>query len=81
MPPAWVWGSCAVLVLGMVLSAAVNHSAISLHHAIKIAVIGMCFCVAWRLVGFMMFAPRGLFSGRSRARKAPPAESHGGVGT
>ncbi len=60
MPPAWVWGSCAVLVLGMVLSAAVNHSAISLHHAIKIAVIGMCFCVAWRLVGGLGWRERVL---------------------
>ncbi|MBV2181874.1 MAG: hypothetical protein KUL86_11665 [Castellaniella sp.] len=35
----------------MVLSAAVNHSALSLHHAIKIAVIAACFWVAWWLAG------------------------------
>lgn len=49
MPSAWVWGSFAVLVLGMVVSAVANHSAISLHHGIKIAVIGACCCIAWRL--------------------------------
>lgn len=51
MPPVWVWGSCAVLILGMVLSAAANHSTLSLHHAIKIGVIGVCFYVAWQLAG------------------------------
>ncbi|MGX5659501.1 branched-chain amino acid ABC transporter permease [Castellaniella ginsengisoli] len=33
------------------------------------------------LIGFMMFAPRGLFSGRVRARKAAPGESAGRAGT
>jgi exopolysaccharide biosynthesis polyprenyl glycosylphosphotransferase len=49
MPPAWVWGSYAVLVSGMVLSAWVNHSFITLHHGVKIAVIGLFCCIAWRL--------------------------------
>lgn len=48
-PSAWVWGSFVVLVLGMGLSAALNHSALSLHHGVKIAVIGVCCCIAWRL--------------------------------
>ncbi len=33
------------------------------------------------LIGFMMFAPRGLFSGGARARKAAPGESAGRAGT
>ncbi len=58
MPPLWVWGSCAVLVLGMVLSAAVNDSALSLHHAIKVGIISLCFCVAWRLAGSLGWRER-----------------------
>lgn len=58
IPPASVWGSCAVLVLGMALSAAVNHSTLSLHHAIKIGVIGVCFCIAWRLAGSLGWRER-----------------------
>jgi len=47
--PAWVRGSFTVLVAGMLLSAWVNHSALTLHHGIKIAVIGICCSVAWKL--------------------------------
>lgn len=58
MPPPWVWGSCVVLVLGMGVSAVANHSVLSLHHAVKIGVIGLCFCIAWRLVGSLGWRAR-----------------------
>jgi len=58
IPPTWVWGSFMILVLGMGLSAAVNHSVLSLHHGVKIAVIGVCCCIAWRLAAGLCWRDR-----------------------
>lgn len=60
LPPVWVWGSYAALVMGILLSAMINRSAISLHHGIKIAVIGVCCCIAWRLVADLEWRVRVL---------------------
>ncbi|WP_345796646.1 sugar transferase [Castellaniella sp. MT123] len=58
MPPASVWGSFAALVLGMAVSAWANHSAITLHHGIKIAIIGLCCAIAWRLAADLGWGDR-----------------------
>ncbi|WP_368639807.1 sugar transferase [Castellaniella ginsengisoli] len=58
MPPAWVWGSFAVLVLGMLLSAWGNHSAETLYQGVKITVIGLCCCIAWRLAAGLGWGAR-----------------------
>ncbi|MGB6006495.1 exopolysaccharide biosynthesis polyprenyl glycosylphosphotransferase [Castellaniella sp.] len=42
----------------MVLSAWANHSAITLHHGVKIAIIGLCCCIAWRLVADLGWSDR-----------------------
>ncbi|WP_269500085.1 exopolysaccharide biosynthesis polyprenyl glycosylphosphotransferase [Castellaniella sp. S9] len=47
--PASVRASYAALILGMLLSAWANHSAVTLYQAVKIGVIGLCCWVAWRL--------------------------------
>ena len=49
-PPGGVMASYAVLVVGMLLSAAFNHDGVSAYQAAKIAVIALLFMVMWRLV-------------------------------
>ncbi len=48
-PPMWVIASYVILVLGMLLSAAVNRDLVSAYQAVKIGVITLIFVVMWRL--------------------------------
>lgn len=46
-PALWIVGALAALILGMVLSAGVNHDGVTLYQAMKIGVIGLLFWVMW----------------------------------
>lgn len=48
-PPGWVMASYAILIVGMLLSAAVNRDGASAYQAVKIGVIALMFMAMWRL--------------------------------
>ncbi|MGB3275002.1 MAG: hypothetical protein WBA82_02320, partial [Castellaniella sp.] len=48
-PPGWVMASYAILIVGMLLSAAFNRDGVSAYQAVKIGVVALMFMVMWRL--------------------------------
>ncbi len=48
-PPGWVMASYAILIAGMLLSAAFNRDSVSAYQAVKIGVVALMFMVMWRL--------------------------------